>query len=308
MAYLKEHEKEDDLAKWWYADEAEVYQFIGEDNIYFYAIAQTGLFTGLQVPKGEVPDMEKVYLSHIIANRHLLYMDTKASSSSEVKPPMADELLDYYTKDQLRMHFMSLGLSSKSVGFKPQVFIKEEERVGVDMVLKDGNLITNVFNRLIRTCFYAIQNNYDGKIPVGEVSEQIKITAEKAILDYERHMYNHDFHRISYVLDDFIRSINKHWVNNVKIADTKNDAELRKQLVIDCFYACKIIAILVHPIAPEGCEMFREYLNVGEEMWDWNHILEPISFYISDVESHELKYLEPRVDFFKKHDCQLVDM
>ena len=308
LAYLKEHEKADDLSKWWYDDESKVYQFIGEDNIYFYAIAQTGLFTGLQVPKGEVPDMEKVHLSHIIANRHLLYMDTKASSSSEVKPPMADELLDYYTKDQLRMHFMSLGLSSKSVGFKPQVFMKEEERVGVDMVLKDGNLITNVFNRLIRTCFYAIQNNYNGKIPVGEVSEHIKTMAEKAVLDYERHMYNHDFHRISYVLDDFIRSINKHWVNNVKIADAANDAELRKQLVIDCFYVCKIIAILVHPIAPEGCEMFREYLNVGEELWDWNHIWEPLSFYVADLEKHELKYLEPRVDFFMKHECQLVDM
>ncbi len=308
LAYLKEHEKADDLSKWWYDDESKVYQFIGEDNIYFYAIVQTGLFTGLQVPKGEVPDMEKVYLSHIIANRHLLYMDTKASSSSELKPPMADELLDYYTKDQLRMHFMSLGLSSKSVGFKPQVFMNEEERVGVDMVLKDGNLITNVFNRLIRTCFYAIQNNYDGKIPVGEVSEHIKTMAEKAVLDYERHMYNHDFHRISYVLDDFIRSINKHWVNNVKIADAENDVELRKQLVIDCFYACKIIAILVHPIVPEGCEMFREYLNVGEELWDWNHIWEPLSFYVADLEKHELKYLEPRVDFFKKHECQLADV
>ncbi len=308
LAYLKEHEKEDELSKWWYDDESKVYQFIGEDNIYFYAIAQTGIFAGLQMPKGEMADMEKVHLSHIIANRHLLYMDTKASSSSEVKPPMADELLDYYTKDQLRMHFMSLGLSSKSVGFKPQVFMKEADRVGVDMVLKDGNLITNVFNRLIRTCFYAIQNNYDGKIPVGEVSEHIKAMAEKAVLDYERHMYNHEFHRISYVLDDFIRSINKHWVNNVKIADAANDAELRKQLVIDCFYACKIIAILVHPIAPEGCEKFREYLNVGEEMWDWKHILEPISFYISDVESHEWKYLEPRVDFFRKHECQLAEV
>ena len=119
LAYLKEQEKDEDLSKWWYDDESTVYQFIGEDNIYFYSIAQTGLFTGLQVPKGEVPDMEAVHLSHIIANRHLLYMDTKASSSSELKPPAADELLDHYTKDQLRMHFMSLGLSSKSVGFKP---------------------------------------------------------------------------------------------------------------------------------------------------------------------------------------------
>ena len=307
LAYLRKHEKEDDLSKWWYDDESTVYQFIGEDNIYFYSIAQTGLFTGLQVPKGEEPDMETVHLSHIIANRHLLYMDTKASSSSESKPPMADELLDYYTKDQLRMHFMSLGLSSKSVGFKPQAFMKEEERVGVDMVLKDGNLITNVFNRLIRTCFYAIQSNCDGKIPKGEVGEQIRHTTEKAVLDYERYMYNHEFHRISYILDDFIRSINKYWVNNVKTADAANDAEFRKQLVIDCFYACKVMAILIHPIAPEGCEMFREYLNFGEELWDWSNILKPVSFYIADIEHHELKYLEPRVDFFKKHDWQLTE-
>ncbi len=308
LAYLKERGKEADLSRWWYDEESKVYQFIGEDNIYFYAIAQTGLFTGLQVPRGEVPDMETVYLSHIIANRHLLYMDTKASSSSELKPPMADELLNYYTKDQLRMHFMSLGLSSKSVGFKPQVFMKEEDRVGADMVLKDGNLITNVFNRLIRTCFYAIQNNCDGKIPKGGVSEQIRLMTEKTVLDYERYMYNHEFHRISYVLDDFIRRVNKHWVNNVKIADATNNVEFRKQLVIDCFYACKVMAILIHPIAPEGCEMFREYLNLGEELWDWSNIFESVSFYIADVESHKLKYLEPRVDFFKKHDSQLVEM
>lgn len=86
------------------------------------------------------------------------------------------------------------------------------------------------------------------------------------------------------------------------------DADSRKQLIIDCFYACKVMAILIHPIAPEGCEMFREYLNLGEELWDWSHIFEPVSFYITDVDSHKLKYLEPKVDFFKKHDCQLVEM
>lgn len=307
LAYLTSKGKGEELSKWWYDDEAKVYQFIGEDNIYFYAIAQTGLFTGLQVPREETPDIEKVYLSHIIANRHLLYMDTKASSSSEIKPPTADELLDYYTVEQLRMHFMSLGLSSKSVGFKPQVFMKEEERVGVDMVLKDGNLITNVFNRLIRTCFYAIQNNCGGKIPAGEACEEIRLLAEKAVLEYERHMYNHDFHRVSYVLDDFIRQVNKHWVNNVKVADSTGDVEFRKQLIVDCFYACKVMAVLIHPIAPEGCEMFREYLNLGEELWDWNTILEPISAYVTDVEAHELKYLEPRVDFFTKHESQFVE-
>ena len=315
-AYLRQRGREEELEKWWGDDEAEVYQFIGEDNIYFYAIAQTGLFTGLQAPRGTKPDMEKVHLSTIIANRHLLYLDTKASSSSAIKPPMADELLDYYTKDQLRMHFMSLGLSSKSVGFKPQALMGEEERVGVDMVLKDGNLITNVFNRLIRSCFYAAQKYYGGRIPTEEAAESIREMAEKAVLEYERHMYHQEFHRISYVLDDFIREVNKHWVNHIRIADSQGDDALRRQILADCFYACKVMAVLVHPIAPEGCEKFREYMEgehsmegghsmrIGEEFWDWEHILEPMSYYIGDLERHELKTLEPREDFFKKHESQ----
>ena len=306
-AYLEQSGREDEVSKWWDDDEAAVYQFIGEDNIYFYAIAQTGLFTGLRVPKGTHPDMEKLHMSHIIANRHLLYMNTKAGSSSEIKPPTADELLKFYTKDQLRMHFMSLGLSSKSVGFKPQVFMEKEEQTGVDMVLKEGNLITNVFNRLIRSCFYAIQNNYAGKIPEGDVNSKIIDMAESTVLEYERYMYHHEFHRISYLLDDFIRAMNKHWVNNVKLADSKGDAELRKQIVADCFYACKVMAILVHPIAPEGCEMFRDYMNIGEELWNWDHILEPISYYVGNLSEHAPKFLESRVDFFKKHECQIND-
>lgn len=299
---------EDEWKKWWDDEDATVYQFIGEDNIYFYAIAEMGIFTGLKYKKSEHPDMAAINLPHIIPNRHVLFMDTKASSSSEIKPPMADELLAYYTPEQLRMHFMSLGLSSKSVGFKPQVYMPKEEQNGVDMVLKEGNLLTNVFNRLIRSCFYAAQSNYDGKIPSNEVTPSIVKLSERIVAEYERHMYNHDFHRVSYTLDEYIREVNKHWVNNVRIADTKNDPALRQQLVADCFYACKIIAILVHPIAPNGCEMFRDYMNIDKSLWSWDKILDPLSSYVGDLSKHELKELLPRVDFFKKHEVQLAEM
>lgn len=263
---------EDEWKKWWDDEDAIVYQFIGEDNIYFYSIAEMAILTVLKYPKDEQPDMEKTNLPHIISNRHVLFMDTKASSSSEIKPPMADELLDYYTVDQLRMHFMSLGLSSKSVGFKPQVYMPKEERNEIDMVLKEGNLLTNVYNRLIRSCFYAVQNDNDGKIPKNSISQNVINLSEVTVLEYERHMYNHDFHRISYVLDDYIREVNKIWVNGVKIADKKGDTELRKQIVADCFYACKVMAILLHPIATDGCEMFREYMNIDKSLWNWDKI------------------------------------
>lgn len=297
-AYLESiGENPEEWHKWWEDENSMVYQFIGEDNIYFYSIAEMALFAGLRIPKGDNVDINELKLPHIVPNKHILFMDKKASSSSEIKPPMADELLKYYSKDQLRMHFMSLGLSSKSVGFKPQVYMKEEEKVGVDTVLKEGNLLTNVFNRLIRSCFYTLQS-LNENIPTEEVSEKIKASTEKAVLEYERHMYNQDFHRIAYVLDDYIREINKHWASNSK------QEELKKQVIADCFYACKVIAILVHPIAPEGCEMFREYLNVDEELWNWDKIFDPITSYFKDGDNHKFKFLEPKIDFFKKLEHQ----
>ena len=297
-AYLEE--KGEDPEKWhnWWEDEdSMVYQFIGEDNIYFYSIAEMAMFMALKKAKDEKIDITDIKLPHIVSNKHILFMDKKASSSSDVKPPMADELLKFYTKDQLRMHFMSLGLSSKSVGFKPQVYMKEEEKVGADTVLKEGNLLTNVFNRIIRSCFYTLQS-LNENIPTGEVSEKIKELTKKSVLEYERHMYNQDFHRIAYVIDEYIREINKHWANNIK------NEEFKKQLLVDCFYACKVIAILIHPIAPEGCEMFRDYLNIDDELWNWDNIFKPIEFYFKDGTNHKFKFLEPKVDFFKKMEHQ----
>lgn len=296
--YLESIGKEPDaFKKFWESEDSMVYQFIGEDNIYFYSIAEMAMLLAYKKIKGKDIDFNKIKLPHIIANKHILFMDKKASSSSDIKPPMAEDLLEFYTKDQLRMHFMSLGLSSKSASFKPNVYLKEEERTDKDPVIKEGNLLTNVFNRLIRSCFYTLQS-LEENLPSDEVSQEIKELVEKNVYEYEKHMYNHEFHRIAYVLDDLIRQVNKYWAKNIK------EEELKFKTVSDCFYACKVIAMLVHPIAPDGCEMFREYLNVDEEIWNWDKIFDSISVYFKDGENHRFKFLEPKVDFFKKLDYQ----
>ena len=293
----------DEWKKWWNDEEACVYQFIGQDNIYFYGLAEMGLFAGVFFDNKDEMDMTKMNLPHIVANNHILFMDKKASSSSELKPPMADELLEYYSPEQLRMHFLSLGLSTKSVGFKPQVYLPIKEREGQDPALKEGNLLTNVFNRLIRSCFYSSQSYYDGKLPQGTVDEKIREMVNSAALEFERHMYNHDFHRITYVLDSLIRDVNKHWVNNVKIAEKEENTELRTQILVDCLYGVKVITTLLHPIAPTGCDMVKEYLGVDERIYDWNHIFDDLADWINPDE-HVFKFLEPKVDFFKKPECQ----
>jgi len=296
---------EDEWKTWWCEKDSEVYQFIGEDNIYFYGVAETALFTALGIKFSEKPDMKNIHLPHLISNYHILFMDKKASSSSDIKPPTAKELLNHYTAEQLRMHFLSLGLATKSVSFKPQIYMNEEEKNGVDTVLKEGNLLTNVFNRLIRSCFYTLQAYYDSKIPNLKISESIYEESKKAILLYENHMYNHEFHSVMYVLDDYIRNMNKYYVNNIKIADKNDDIVMRKQILVDCFHAIKTIAILLHPIAPSGCEMIRKYLNLDERIWNWDNIFKTIHELSDEVECFDVKFLEPKIDFFKKHECQL---
>jgi methionyl-tRNA synthetase len=84
--YLKEKGASDDEWKnWWDSKDCTVYQFIGEDNIYFYGIAEMAMLMGLKHPYNTELDVEDVNFPHLIANRHILFMDTKASSSSEIK-------------------------------------------------------------------------------------------------------------------------------------------------------------------------------------------------------------------------------
>lgn len=294
-----------DWRDWWCSKDANVYQFIGEDNIYFYGIAEMAMFMALQKEAPQiVPKDGDLILPHLIANNHVLFMDKKASSSSDIKPPMADELLQYYTNEQLRMHFLSFGLDTKSVSFQPAVYQKDKQD-GMDPVLYQGNLLTNVYNRLIRSCFYTAQKYYDSHIPEGKVSQKILDDAKEVILKYERHMYNHEFHRIFDLLDTYVRNSNKYYVNNIRIAENNDDDALRRQVLIDSFYAIRVIATLVHPIAPSGAEMVREYLGVDERIWSWDTIFEPLDYFIPNLKEHKLKFLEPRVDFFKKHESQL---
>lgn len=293
---------------WWCSPEARVYQFIGEDNIFFYGVAQAGIWLGMQGESPTVPEPEgNLQLTEMIANRHLMFLNRKASSSGKVKPPMAEDLLDYYTPDQLRAHFFSLGLGMRSIGFAPKPLNPKAGEKDGDPVLKEGNLLSNTFNRAARSCFYTAQKFYDATIPQGEVSETARETSRQAVLDFERHMYEHNFQMAVVVAGDFIRHINQVW-NQAKPFADDCDEGVRKQALIDSFHMVKTASTLMHPIAPEGTECIRDYLNVGEDLWSWERIFEPLTALMADPATHRLKELPPRTDFFRKHPYQVRAM
>ncbi len=307
--YLKERgcEEENRWKDFWCSRDARAYQFIGEDNIYFYGPVEAAMFMGQHKnPSLDPPDGE-LQIPSIIDNKHILFLDKKASSSGNVKPPTARELLNYYTPEQLRAHFMGLGLGLNSASLRPKPLNPTANERDGDPVLNEGSLLTNVFNRVIRSCFYSTQKYFDGKMPVGEPSNDIVDESRKAVLDYERLMYTCTLHPITNVMDTYIRGINKYWSKQMPTSDEITDelTAVRKQVLVDCFHMIRTAAVLMHPIAPVGTEMIREYLNVGEKFWSWDYIFEPIYYFMDNPETHELKFLEPRVDFFKKHESQI---
>ena len=307
VAYLAAQGR--DTEEWrdfWCDPDAQVYQFIGQDNIYFYGIAETAMWMAFRSENiSDIdckPEKGQLTMPVLVANHHILFLDKKASSSGSVKPPMAAELLDYYTAEQLRMHWLGLGLGMRSVSFQPKPLnplAKEDES---DPVTKEGFLLSNVFNRIIRTCFYDVQKYYDSVMPVGAVSEDILAESEKAVLEYERFMYKTEFHQVTYVLDSYIRKASKYMAKAKGEADKSEDDALRRQYLIDTFHMIKTAAVLLHPLAPRGTEMVREYLGADEKLWSWDNIFATLEEIMG--EGCKLKFLEPKVDFFTRHPSQ----
>jgi len=278
---------------WWFNSDSKVYQFIGEDNIYFYAVAGIGLFMAMN----QIAGRETVKnLPNIIPNRHVFYGNRKVSSSGNVTPPSVDELLEHYTPEQLRMHFAHMALQSNSVKFLPKAVMEGE--TGFDATLAEGNILTNVFNRLVRSCFYTLQKYFDGKMPTVAVSKQAQETANTMITEYEWAMYRFEYSKVIDLLDVYLREANKIWSASSKEAE--NNESLRANVVVDGFHVVRVTTTLLHPFAPEGTDKIREYLCCGENLWDWTFIEEPLNFF-----TDSFKFLEPRVDFFVKHQSQL---
>lgn len=299
--YFKRKGESDERWKdFWCDPEAEVFQFIGQDNIYFYGVAQMPMFMAqnghelkTEYPKGDLQ------LTTLVPNHHILFLDKKASSSGAIKPPMAEDLLSMYTPEQLRPHFLSLALSNKSVSFMPKPLNPEANENEPDPVLTQGNLYTNVLNRLIRGAFYSAQKYFDGKLPYGEVSKEVVEASTNAILKYEMFMYRTELHQVMNVLDSYIRQASKYWAKN------SNNPDNMKQTLVDIFHMIRVATVLSHPVVPSGTEKTCDYLNVDKDkFFSWDHIFATIYDLVDNKENHQLKELKEKEDFYFKHPSQ----
>ena len=304
-AYLESIGKdEEEWKKYWCDREGEVYQFLGEDNIYFYGPAQQAMWLYTQ-GKEPVLDPENGFLRITKINpiKSILYMNKKASSSGSVKPPMASEFLEHYTAEQIRMHFLAMNLANNNVSLSPKAFDNEDNSDEIDPVVKEGNLLTNVYNRILRTVFYSTQSHFDGILPQSAIDGSTMEACNKAIVDVERFMYDKKFHQVYNALDVFVRNINKYWVKEVNNCVTE---EKLSHLIVNTMQMIFVANTLLHSIAPSGTENVADYIGFNKDKcFDWANIFGSFENVLDKSKNRKLVTLKPKEDFFKRHQSQL---
>lgn len=304
--YLKSINKDDNEWKnYWCKKDSKVYQFLGEDNLYFYGPAQQAMFAYTQGKNAtNKPGDNQLQLTQINPIKSILYLNQKASSSGNVKPPMAEEFLNFYTPEQFRIHFLAMNLSNNNVSLMPKAF-NPNAGDELDPMVREGNLLTNVYNRILRTIFYSTQNNFDGVIPDCEISEETFKTCEKAILDVETFMNDKKFHQVYNALDVFIRNINKYWVKEVNGADY----EKLKSLTANTMQMIFVANTLLHPVAPNGTENVADYIGLDKtKCFSWDNIFGSFYDMLDNDKNKKLKTLKEKEDFFVRHRWQLEEM
>ncbi|MBQ2864611.1 MAG: class I tRNA ligase family protein [Clostridia bacterium] len=300
--YLNKFNKQNEWKKWWCSNDAKVYQFIGEDNIYFYGPAQTAMWFAMQ---GKNPSINvedgNLSIPQIVANKHTLFLNKKAGSSSAIKPPMADELLKLYSAEQLRFHFLGMNVGNNSSSFMPKPLNPDANPAEQDPVVREYNLLTNVFNRVLRTLCYTWQKDYDGIMPHGTPSEEVKNACLYSVLKYEKAVYDHKFHMVCYELDTLIRNINKTLTSyNNSMAGTVEG----KQILVNALHMARVALTLLHPIAPESVEKVAEFLKLDSSIFSWDNIDKTIYEFVENPTNHKPNFLEPKVDFFARPSWQ----
>ena len=301
--YLKNsNNPHSDWRDWWCSAESEVYQFIGEDNMYFYGPPEQAMFLAYRGDNRVKKENGKLIIPQLISNKHSLYFGLKASSSGKFRAPLAREVLEKYTVDQFRMHFLAMDYGSTNVNINLKQFNPDAKKDEVDVALKEGNILINVYNRIIRRFSMLINEHFGGELQLGKASSDVKEMCEKEILNYEDRAYCYKFHIIINIIDAFMKNINKYLDRESKLALESNDKEKLKQVAINVLYMIRVINSLCNPVIPSGSDRVANYFKFSPNYASWDYIFDDVDTFVEKGTKIEL--LQDENPFFKKLDCQ----
>jgi methionyl-tRNA synthetase len=242
-------------AEFWRDPEARIYQFLGQDNVFFYVLMQGAMWLGTQDDPHRLPRAGELQLTDIFGCFHLLVGGEKMSKSRG-NFLTGDQLLDQdgYSADQIRYYLALLGLSEKSSNFD---FAKLAER---------NAFLAGPMNATFERPISAAHSKFGGRVPEGVLLDKVAADTRRIVQRYVRSMERADYPTMLYEVENYARIINSLF-NQYKPHDDRRPEDGRRDALYSSFYVLKNLMIMLYPFVPDTMDRVRESLRLPPEVF-----------------------------------------
>ncbi len=236
----------DEWKRFWKDPDAKIFQFLGQDNVYFYVLMQGAMWFGVD---------DNYTMTDVYSVFHLMVNGEKMSKSRG-NFYTGNELIEEmgYDPDQVRYFLSTLGLADKQSNFDFETF-KERNK-----------FLAGPMNAAIEKPISAVHSRFDGKVPDGKLLEKAEKETMKIVQLYVKNMEKADYITLLGQIENYARLINSFFVQ-YKPHDDRAELDGRKDALYSSFYVLKNLMIMLYPFAPQTMDKVRESLNLPESVF-----------------------------------------
>ncbi len=250
--------------KFWKDPESRIFQFLGQDNVYFYVLMQGALWLGSQTNPNQLPVAGELQLTDIFGCFHLMVEGEKMSKSLG-NFFTGDQMLNEkgYHPDQVRYFLALLSLPEKSSNFDFNTF---HER---------NKFLAGPLNAALEKPIAATHSKFNGVVPDGKILEKAEKETMQIVQRYLKSMERAEYSTLLFAIENYARLINS-FFTQYKPHDDRMPEESRADALYSCFYVLKNLMIMLHPFAPITMEKLRQSLNLPENVFSIDELGKPI--------------------------------
>ena len=186
-----------DALTWWGSDDSKVIHYIAEDNLKFYCALESYLFSSwndCNDKKMKIPQLKLTPMRTV---------------KSEYGFPLGEDLLRYYTAEQIRFSIASMG--NRSASFCPERY-NTREMVDDNISCRCDSLLKKI-DRLVKKARY----QQDKKL-LSETDANVIIIGEQIYNSYYREMCEQKTHRAIDIIEENLKYANNCEANAIYFA------------------------------------------------------------------------------------------
>ncbi len=265
LALKIKNQSNEKYKEFWTDPDARIYQFLGQDNVYFYVLMQGAMWIGSQEDINRLPKPGEFQLTDVLSAFHLM-VDGEKMSKSKGNFYTGDQLIEEkkLSADQIRYFLATLSLPEKGSNFD---FNTLNER---------NKFLAGPLNAAFEKPISACHSKFNGKIPEGELNEKVKAETTKLFQKYLRSMEKADYITLLNLIENYARQINSLFTQ-FKPHDDRHPIKERSDALYTCFYVLKNIMIMLYPFVPETMDKLRKSLKLDASVFTVDEIGIPIN-------------------------------